>query len=252
MKFRFLSLVFLLLGLIIFGCDSSDDPVAPEPEKGKLAVFSTPAGAEIFLDGSTTNKITPDTVEADAGLYVIRLELEGYRDTTFSITITANQTGVVNVTLTEDNDLSFYGNVIIYETANSAVDQPSGIDLSAGQALGISESNPDRQKIDIYYSSNEGKLVRSAHLVQLIDPLSRNTYFHIGSSSNLNDGVNSPLQDASWEFGMDDDENNYAFLYDEDGHYSKLRIIERGVANNGVAWVKVEWYYNNTTGDTKF
>jgi len=88
--------------------------------------------------------------------------------------------------------------------------------------------------------------------VQLIDPLSRNTYFYIGGSSNLNDGVNSPVQDASWEFGMDDDENNYAFLYDEDGHYSKLKIIERGVANNGVAWVKVEWFYNNRIGDTKF
>lgn len=34
-------------------------------------------------------------------MYVIKLELEGYRDTTFSITITANQTGVVNVTLKE-------------------------------------------------------------------------------------------------------------------------------------------------------
>lgn len=250
--YKLIMLVMLVTGLLLTSCDESSDPVEPEDNMGKLAVFSTPAGAKIYLDGTDTYLLTPDTVEAEAGLYNLRLEAEDYQDTTFSISISADQVGVVNISLQEDRELTFYGEVTIYETLNSTVNQPSGIDLSTGVAQGIAESNNERNTIDVYYSSNEGRIVRSAHLVQQIDPLYRNTYFFVGSSSDLDDGVNSPMQDASWEDGMDDDENNYTFLYDDDGHYSKLRIIERGTANNGVQWLKVEWWFNEKIDNRNF
>lgn len=253
MKFnKLIMLCMLVTGLLLTSCDESSDPVEPEDSMGKLAVFSTPAGAKIYLDGTDTNLLTPDTVEAEAGLYNLRLEAEDYQDTTFSISISANQIGVVNVSLKEDRELTFYGEVTIYETLNSTVNQPSGIDLSTGVAQGIAESNNERDKIDVYYSSNEGRIVRSSHLVQQIDPLTRITYFYVGNSTNINDGINSPIRDASWEYGMDDEEDNYTFLHDNDGHYSKLRIVERGTANNGVQWLKVEWWFNEKNDNRNF
>lgn len=253
MKYNKLIVLFMLMiGLLLTSCDNSTDTVESVDNNGKLAVFSIPTGAKIYLDGKDTNLFTPDTVETEAGLYDLRLEADGYQDTTFSISITTDNVGVVSVTLKEDRELTFYAEVTIYETLNSTVNQPSGIDLSTGLAQGIAESNNERDKIDVYYSSNEGKIVRSAHLVQQIEPLDRVTYFYVGNSTNINDGVNSPVKDAAWTDGMDDEENNYTFLYDNDNHYSKLKIVDRGTASNGVQWLKVEWWYNEKTENRNF
>ena len=52
---------------------------------------------------------------------------------------------------------------------------------------------------------------------------------------------------------MSNMDSNYVFLYDHDGHYSKLKIVNSG---GGVAgepfWVQVQWYYNNTLLDNRF
>ena len=47
--------------------------------------------------------------------------------------------------------------------------------------------------------------------------------------------------------------SNYVFLYDHDGHYSKLKIVNSGGGVPGEpAWVEVQWYYNNTLLDNRF
>ena len=52
---------------------------------------------------------------------------------------------------------------------------------------------------------------------------------------------------------MDDRETNYVFLYDHDGHYSKIKIVNYGGGNPGdPAWVEVQWLYNKTLGDVRF
>ena len=45
-----------------------------------------------------------------------------------------------------------YGPVTIYETAGTTASQPSGIDLSSGNAYGVSST--DKDKVDIYYSTD--------------------------------------------------------------------------------------------------
>ena len=46
---------------------------------------------------------------------------------------------------------------------------------------------------------------------------------------------------------------NYVFLYDNDGHYSKLMISSRGGGTPGnPAWVELKWIYNKTASDNRF
>lgn len=114
MKYNKLIVLFMLMiGLLLTSCDNSTDTVESVDNNGKLAVFSIPTGAKIYLDGKDTNLFTPDTVETEAGLYDLRLEADGYQDTTFSISITTDNVGVVSVTLKEDRELTFYAEVTI-------------------------------------------------------------------------------------------------------------------------------------------
>ncbi len=306
--------VLLIAAMFISSCEQVTNPVET---KGKLFVTSEPQGAQIFVNDVNTNKVTPDTVEADAGIVNIKLSKEGYRDTTVQVSVSAGQTGVINVKLTAypgglnitsdpegatiwlDGtstgyitphtfegltagehtvklvlahyvDTTFvvtvvpnaqtsittvvltpvyktFGPVKLYETVGTTASQPSGLDLSSGNAYGISSS--DKDKVDIYYSS-DGFLVRSAAYHQ---NMTRNTYFKIGTGTNLSDGVDSPVKDNSWAESMSDRETHYVFLYDEDGNYSKLKIVNYGGGTPGEpAWIEVQWIYNTAENNTRF
>jgi len=252
-------LIFLLFvaitTLVIVSCDSSDDPVTPTPT-GNLYVTSTPSGAQIWVGGTNTGKVTPDTVKSlDEGVYSVTLKLTDYNDTTFSISVTENQTSVVGpIVLVSNINTSFFGGIPIriYESFGTSASQPSGIDLSTGTAYGI--SSPSSGLVDIYYYSNASGtsfLVQSAHLH---GTLVRRTDFYVGSNPNIYDGVDSPLRGVgSWATGIDDTTTTYVFLYDHDGNYSKLRIVAMGGGTPGnPAWLDVQWYYNNTILDNRF
>jgi hypothetical protein len=109
--------------------------------------------------------------------------------------------------------------------------------------------------VDIYYSTSgtggQGFLVQSADLNPL---LIRETDFFVGNSDNIFDEVDSPEQNVgTWTNNIEDREANYVFLYDHDGHYSKLKIVNSGGGVPGEpAWVEVQWYYNNTLLDNRF
>lgn len=243
--------LFLIAALILVSCDSEDDPITPAA-KGNLFVSSIPAGAQIWIDGVNSNKVTPDTVkDLEAKTYDVTLKLENYFDTTFTISVTGNQTSIVtNVQLVSNILLDSFGPVRIWETVGTTATQPSGLDLSTGNAYGIGATNPDRAFVDIYYTST-GFVVQSAD----ISPnMTRVTKFRVGTASDLNDGVDSPLHTAgTWTNNMDDRETNYVFLYDQDGHYSKIKIVDFGGGTPGnPAWVELQWFYNKTTDDTRF
>ena len=246
-------LIFLLLipfvALLITSC-SDDDPIAPTATKGNLYITSNPASAQIWIDGVNTSHTTPDTVlDIDEGVHNVTLKLTEYKDTTFSISITADETSIVGpIALTSDINTTLYGPIRIYETAGTSASQPSGLDLSSGMAYGVSSSN--NGLVDIYYSST-GFLVQSA---DLYPGLIRETDFLVGTSGNLFDGIDSPERSTgTWTSGIGDREANYVFLYDHDGHYSKLKIVNWGGGVPGEpAWVDVQWYYNNTQLDERF
>jgi PEGA domain len=253
MKKLILLLLIPFMGLLITSCDD-DDPITAALE-GNLYITSIPADAEIWIDGVNTSQTTPDTVlNIDEGVRNVTLKLQDYKDTTFSISITANQTSVVGpVVLTSDIQATLYGPKRIWESYGTPASLPSGIDLSSGNAWGVSSDSSG--VVDIYYFSNANG---SSYLIQSADlaGLTRETDFLIGTGTNLLDGEDSPLRNAggSWTNNIDESENNYVFLYDHDAHYSKFLIVNRGGGSGpgDPAWVDVQWYYNKVGQDNRF
>ncbi|MBU0473509.1 MAG: PEGA domain-containing protein [Bacteroidetes bacterium] len=317
---KYLSRVLLILTLVLVAVACEDNTVEPVAN-GSLVLSSTPAGALISIDGVSTEQVTPATVEAQAGIRDVTLSLVNYRDTTFSVSVTAGEQGVVSVvlkptatdvtisstpvgaeiwingsnsgfvtpqvftdmpygnytiTLKKENfedytqvlvvsssstsldvDLAplyaTYTTIRLWETVGTTSTQPSGLDLSTGEALSISSSSGVNGNVDIYYySSSDGSnyIVRSA---KGENGMTRETYFKVAAGSDLTDGVDSPVKDANWATQIGDRESSYVFLYDADGNYSKLKIVNYGGGNPGdPAWVDVSWTYNKAVGSTKF
>ncbi len=245
-------ITILFLSLIIASCDNNTtEPTVPD-NTGKIFINSTPTGAQIFVDGTNTTKVTPDSTDKlSTGNHDVTLKLDGYRDTTITVSVVQGLTTSKFVQLNSTESITPHGPIKIYETIGTTVDQPSGLDLSSGKAYGV--SGADKGKVDIYYTSN-GFLVQSADL-NTTQGLTRETLFHVGDGTNLNDGVSS-TNSSFWSVvkSMSDRESNYVFLYDADSHYSKLKITNHG-GGGGTgepAWVEVTWIYNNTVIDTRF
>ncbi len=244
--------IILFLALIISSCDNSTtEPTTPD-NTGRIFVNSTPTGAQIFIDNTNTNKVTPDSTDKlSAGNHNVTLKLDGYRDTTFTVNVVQGLITTKFVQLNSTESITTFGPVKLYETAGTTADQPSGLDLSTGNAYGV--SGADKGKVDIYYTSN-GFLVQSADL-NTTQGLTRETLFHVGDGTNLNDGVGS-TNSSFWSVvkSMSDRESNYVFLYDNDSHYSKLKItgFGGGTGPGDPAWVEVTWIYNNNAIDTRF
>ncbi|MFZ1290867.1 MAG: PEGA domain-containing protein [Melioribacteraceae bacterium] len=247
MKKILLLALIAVLSISFISCDDgTTDPV--EEEKGNLIVNSTPSGAKIFLDGTDSGFLTPYTFADKAtGTYSVTLKLASYADTTINAQVVNNQDATLNVTLKPT--YSNFASVKIYETTGTTAAQPSGLDLSAGTALSSTNA-----VIDIYYySSSDGNtyLVQSANTN---DNTKRATYFKVTTGTNLNDGVDSPAKDANWTNSMSDREDNYVFLYDADGNYSKLKISSFGGGSGAgdPAWVELTWIYNKSIDNKLF
>lgn len=244
--------IALLLGIFIASCSDNTTNPPPVTETGSIFIDSSPDGALITVDGTSSGKFTPDSVtNLSAGDHTVKLTLDGYRDTTFSVTVVANIQTSKNINLVSSLSVSTYGPVRIWETAGTSASQPSGLDLSSGNAYGVSST--DKDKVDIYYSTTgtggTPYLVQSA---DLYPNLTRHTAFYVGNGTDITDGEDSPNSALSgWTDNMSDRETNYVFLYDEDGHYSKLIITDYGTVSN-IAWVEVKWEYNNTGADKRF
>lgn len=249
-------ILLFIIPFMVFITSCDDDTVTPIPT-GNIYLASSPAGAEIWIDGTNTFSTTPDTInDVSEGVRSVTLKLQDYNDTTFSVTVTENQTSVVsNVVLVSDINTTLYGvspSVRLYESFGTPSSQPSGLDLSSGLAYGVSSSESDL--IDIYYYSDgtTSYLVQSA---DLYPGLFRETDFFVSSGTNLFDEEDSPLNSAgTWTNNINDTENNYVFLYDHDGHYSKFKIVNLHIGGGpgDPSWVDVQWYYNNTALDNRF
>ena len=252
MKKISLILLALLISITFISCE--DDAVTdPIIETGTIVVDSSPQGAEIWLEAENTNQVTPATITVDAGVRTIVLKKEGYEDLIVQVSVAAGSEAVIT-----SNDLvaltvSFSIPVRIWETTGTTAAQPSGLDLSTGDAFGTSDE-VNRGSIDLYYfSSSDGStfLVQSSHLNA---NMTRETFFKVGTASDLEDGVDSETKDTNWANSINDTETNYVFLYDADGHYSKLKIVEfhPGTGPGDPSWVDVAWVYNTAQDDTMF
>lgn len=235
----------ILLAFILVSCDATTDP-SPEPDEGVGSIFiqSEPSGAQIFVDNVNTNKTTPDSVgNISVGTHAIKLSLEGYADTTISVTVTEGmQSTPPIVTLRSTITVQKFGPVRIWESYGTGADQPSGLDLSTGTAVSSSNS-----AATIYYRSTAGGTYN------ITGANGKSIKFNPGSGNDLEDGEDSPLATNSWANLMPDRPTQYYFIYDDDLHYTKLKVVNYGGGTIGEpAWVEVEYYYNTTVNDRRF
>jgi len=70
------------------------------PTTGSISVSSTPSGAQIYLDGSSTGHNTSYTLTGiSAGQHIVLLKLAGYKDYNERVTVIAGQTVLMNHTM---------------------------------------------------------------------------------------------------------------------------------------------------------
>jgi hypothetical protein len=68
---------------------------------GNISVSSSPSGASVYLDGTSTGTTTPAKIESVAsGSHIVLLRLTGYQDYTQSVIVSDNATSTVSATLT--------------------------------------------------------------------------------------------------------------------------------------------------------
>ncbi|KAF1078665.1 PEGA domain-containing protein [Methanogenium sp. MK-MG] len=79
---------------------SGSATTTPSAGTGKLALSTSPPGAEIRIDGSISDRMTPATITGiPAGTHTIRLQLAGYAPAEATVTVTAGQTASLSLPL---------------------------------------------------------------------------------------------------------------------------------------------------------
>jgi len=242
MKKLFILPLLLAVGIFLAGCeDTTTDPIVTAA-KGSVYIQSTPVGAQIWVNNANSGKTCPDTIaNLDSGNVLITLELATFKDTTVTVQVLPNQVRNVAITMKADINAVKFGPVQIWETQGTTAAQPSGLVLATGVAVSSQSATAD-----LYYSST-GYLVKTG--------TAKTTYFKVGNgSNNLNDGVSSTIQNATWGDNMiDRATNGYYFIKTQEGNYVKILITGFGGGTVGnPAWVEVTYWYNNTVGDVRF
>ena len=79
--------------------------------------------------------------------------------------------------------------------------------------------------------------------------MTRVTKFRVGTSNNLNDGIDSPLNTSgTWTSNMGDQRNSIMYSYMmmmEIIQKLKFLVLVEELLDNP-AWVELTWLYNNT------
>ena len=87
----------------------------PTDTTGSISMNSNPNGAQIYLDGNSTDHNTPFTlIGISAGQHVVMLKLAGYQDFSQTVTVISRQTTIVNTTLNSISPIAIF-------TANTTV-----------------------------------------------------------------------------------------------------------------------------------
>jgi hypothetical protein len=247
-KIYVILLFLLLLGFFLSSCKkNNNNPITPTPV-GIIHIFSVPTSAQIWLDGTDTKKITPDSLtNVKAGIHIVILKLINYLDDTVLVNIQDGSNITLNRTLLSNKSITNYGPIKIWAATVDTVDFPRGIILKTGRTSLLTSGGKD--SVDIYYSSNGLVIATPSSSIN-----NRKTSFFVGLSTNLNDSVGSPTVLDSWVARVQTSETNYFFLFDSDSCYSKMIITADSVvgASGSPAWIKVQWLHNNKPNDRRF
>ena len=246
-KNYFILPLLLILGFFFSACNSdTTNPVNTPPTTGSIYIQSTPGGAQIWVDGTNSTNVTPDSVIGlSAGNHLVTLKLATFFDDTATVPVNAGYQAQLSLILAADYR-TLYDNVQVWESQGTSASQPSGIILKSGTASSI--QNGQNAGVDIYYSTFGGLVLASMFSVN-----ARPTSFFIGASTDLFDRIPSPAYvPANWVTQISDQTTNYFYLYDNDQHFSKMIITDRSGTGVAPKWLKLRWYYNINAVDQRF
>ncbi|MFC2133060.1 PEGA domain-containing protein [Bacteroidota bacterium] len=105
--------ITIIFILFFNSCDKeiSITGTEPAPEMGKIILNTDPEGAEIFINGDNTGKITPDSiVHIEPGLYRTKLRLSPYLDIDDSVIV--NETVPVSMFTSFFEDSRNFGRIV--------------------------------------------------------------------------------------------------------------------------------------------
>ncbi len=94
--------LFLLISLSLLLLSCREQLVNGEGD-GVIYINSTPTGAEIYIKGDRTFKVTPDSLaDLAPGVYQVDLKLTGYPDAGFNIQLSKGEKRYINYSFNND------------------------------------------------------------------------------------------------------------------------------------------------------
>ena len=146
----FLKIFTLIMILVLLGA-CTYYPITPPGSQvnGNIQIYSTPAGASIYLNGTKTGYTSPKLIKnIPAEGYLVTLKLEGYLNSNNFTQVYPNKTSELNVSLTPNPYIAPPGKIDLTKIEV----QPPYMDLSI-MDTGYIES------ITAYYSDNTNKII---------------------------------------------------------------------------------------------
>ena len=231
---------------VIIGVETSKTDIIMN-KYGILFINSEPSSAKIYINEENTLETTPKTFSKPDGIYSITLKVEDHADTTFEVLVKDSKDVDINVNL-KGEFLSYFKGRVLYDTTNSLSNEPSGLSLSTGNVLNIDANSGQKSLADMIFVPNQfGSF--DIKTPNGTNGMFRDTRFFVSKSKNINDGVNSPIEDPTWRNSFPYSSENYVFAYDADGHYSKIQIVRR---SENPTRVEIKWIYNDNSFDSRF
>ena len=213
---------------------------------GGVRIFSIPKFASIFINGVDKETSTPDEFSLLEGQYKITLKMDEFFDTTYIVNIRNAVTVVDTIKLRSKNIVSFTG--IIWDSTSTELNKLAGLDLSTGE--NVKFKNGINKNADLYYSA-KNNLIGSPRKINFEN---NETMIRKGGK-DYRDRVDAPTEmDEFWSDSTYVSSENYFFLYDGFGHYSKLQVVGYvgGTAQDTLKGIKVKWLYNKKAYDNFF
>ncbi|MCX7812407.1 MAG: PEGA domain-containing protein [Pseudothermotoga sp.] len=208
--------------------------LAPAVRKGTLNIFTNPVGASIYVDGTYvgTARATGLSVQVDPGPHTIIATMDGYQDTTVTVSVASGETKRIDITLPPIVRTGF---LLIYTTPPNAsiyvngryvgVADPSGlrVEVDANIVHRVVASLPDYEdaSTEVQVTPNETKTVRLT-----LEPVSRIGTVSISSSpSNALVYINGYLKGIT-PLRIDLDYGTYQLVVIKGGYYAEVLTLK--------------------------
>jgi hypothetical protein len=178
----------------LMGCETNP-PLTPEnpvPGTGRILVMANVGEARIFLDGTDTGRLTPDTLTATVGSHLVGLQKEGFISDARTVPVGSDSLTEVMFTLSQAEQ-----RVVLIEDFSNVSCNPcvaSNLILEA-----LADGTYGRSKVAVVkYATNFPSPSDPFYLANRPDSDARMGYYQIlGAPTTIVDGVNRPTSTDS-------------------------------------------------------